>query len=250
MNPMFYDKPVVLNVNEHAALRLKDEITAGFARNAVAVPLTLPEFALAARFYPICFSTETSQPLAVMGVKEGENLFVTESGAWKAGTYVPAYIRRYPFILAEATTDQVMLAMQDDAEVLNPDEGWNLFEEGKPSARALAALDFCRNYLAGVQATDAWVKAIGEAGLLVERKANFQPDVGEASSVRGFRTIDEAKLRALPDAVIGEWNRRDWLAPIFAHVQSMTQWPELFAESTRAAAEPKKPGKAKRGKLN
>jgi hypothetical protein len=251
MKALFYDNPFVLNANEHGGLRLKDEIGCAFARDAVAVPLTLAEFSVASRFYPICFTGENRQPLAVLGVKEGQNLYVDETGAWRPGAYVPAYVRRYPFILAEASGDQVLLAMESDEDVLVAQAGRPLFEEGRPSAQALAALDFCRNYLAGVRATEAFVQALDAAGLLVERRAAFQPNEGEPSTVRGFRVVDPDKLRALDDAVLGEWNRRDWLAPLYAHLQSMSLWPDLFEQAARADEDKKSARpKAKRAKLN
>lgn len=254
MTPLFYDKTFVLNANTHGALRLRSEVGFAFARHAVAVPLTLEEFPLAARSFPICFASRTGQPLAILGVKEGQNLFVDAAGAWKAGAYVPAYLRRYPFILVEAEADQVLLAMQDDAEVLDPAGGTALFEDGRPTAQALAAFEFCRSYLTGVRRTEAWIKALQDQDLLVERKADFQPNVGEPSTVRGFSIVDPDRLRALDGAVLGDWNRQDWLAPLFAHISSMALWPELFELSAQAGAPGAEPmtvrPKAKRAKLN
>jgi hypothetical protein len=249
MNPLFYDNPLLLNARQHAGMKLKSQISRRFARSATAVPLTMVEFAQASRFFPICFARDTGQPMAVLGVRAGENLFIDANGEWKNGAYVPAYIRRYPFILVETAEDQVALAMEDDREVLDGDDGWALFEAGKPTERGMAALEFCRNYKAGIEATEEWLAALSKAGLLVERRAAFEANSGENAQVRGFNIVDEERLKSLDGATLADWNKRGWLAPIFAHLASMNLWAELFADDHhRAAAKAETPAPAPKGK--
>lgn len=236
MNPLFYETPLLLNARQHADMKLKSQISRKFAAKATAVPLTLMEFAQAHRFFPICFARDTGQPMAVMGVRDGENLFVGADGEWRNGAYVPAYIRRYPFILVETAADQVALAMQDDHDVLSDADGWALFEDGKPTERGMAALEFCRTYKAGVDATNEWVAALTKAGLLVERRAAFEANSGEHAQVRGFNVVDEEKLQNLDGALLAEWNQRGWLGPIFLHLASMNLWAELFSDDHHRAA--------------
>jgi hypothetical protein len=236
MNPLFYDNPLLLNARQHADVKLKSQIGRGFARKATAVPLTLVEFPQASRFFPICFARDTGQPMAVLGVRAGENLFIDADGEWKNGAYIPAYVRRYPFILVETAQDQVALAMEDDREVLADEDGWALFEDGKPTERGRAALEFCRTYKAGVEATEEWVAALSKSGLLVERRASFEANSGENAQVRGFNIVDEERLRKLDGATLADWNQRGWLAPIFAHLASMNIWAELFSDDHHRAA--------------
>ena len=101
MSTLFYRNPVLLNAGQHAASGLREIRDFSFAREANAIPVNLVEFPLVARHYPIAFvGGDNPYPAAIVGLKEG-NLFIDGEGAWKPGCYVPAYVRRYPFIFAD-----------------------------------------------------------------------------------------------------------------------------------------------------
>ena len=97
--PLFYADPVALHVDRHAEWRLLDG-NAAFAACATAIPLVLTDFVPAARSYPILFTADTAAPIALTGLQRSD-LFVDAAGAWAPDCYVPAYVRRYPFILVE-----------------------------------------------------------------------------------------------------------------------------------------------------
>ena len=80
------------------------------------VPLTVGEFPIAGIYYPIIFAGDRYQPLAVMGMRQGSNLFVGADGAFEVGAYIPAYIRRYPFVLAnDQAREQLVVCIDRDA---------------------------------------------------------------------------------------------------------------------------------------
>ena len=54
---------------------------------------------MAAAYYPIVFSDESVPIAAVVGLRNDSNLFVDSQGQWLADESLPAYVRRYPFIL-------------------------------------------------------------------------------------------------------------------------------------------------------
>lgn len=235
---LFYKDLRVLDARAHGGLRLKANIGASFAAAAAAVPLALNEFAPASRSFPICFAGETHEPLAVLGVHEGANLFVDERGGWRDEAYKPAYIRRYPFNLIETAPGSVALAIENDHTVIAEKDGWPLFNGDKPSSEALRAFEFCRRFHAALQATELWVRAIVEADLLVECQTAFEAPGGRRLKVDGFRVVDEAKLRKLDAARLLEWNSRGWLSPLFAHVHSSARWADLCALDLRRAETP------------
>src|SRR5690606_23806240 len=107
--PAFFKNVVPLNRDRHRRLKLRMDGRATFAAGTHFVPLAAVELYEAARDYPIVFTgSEDASPVAILGLRAGENLFIDANGRWANGTYVPAFVRRYPFILSrggQAPTD-------------------------------------------------------------------------------------------------------------------------------------------------
>jgi len=226
MSTLFYRNPVLINSARHAATGLRDIDDFGFARAANAIPVNLVEFALAARRYPLAFVGDVDPyPAAIVGLKDG-NLFIDAAGAWKSDCYVPAYVRRYPFIFAD-DKDRGLLSLCVDEEVLTGDGGRRLFEDEKPTPFTNQALEFCKDYHAAALSTQAFAKAVVEQDLLTERQATARLKDGDAYVLTGFRVIDEEKLRALSGEVLADWNAKGWLKALFAMVQSSVNWGDL-----------------------
>ncbi|MBU6235633.1 MAG: SapC family protein, partial [Alphaproteobacteria bacterium] len=114
--PLFYNKPTLLEAATHANWGLNKQMNFAFAGTANALPINLVEFPQIAHFYPIAFARDAvATPVAVVGVRDNENLFVTDEGGWKENTYIPAYARRYPFILSESPDGAQLSLCIDDA---------------------------------------------------------------------------------------------------------------------------------------
>ena len=225
MSTLFYRNPVLLNAGQHAAVGLREINDFSFAREANAIPVNLVEFPLVARHYPIAFvGGDDAYPAAIVGLKEG-NLFIDGEGAWKPGCYVPAYVRRYPFIFAD-DKDRGLLSLCVDEGVLG-EGGQALFEDAKPTAATDRALEFCKSYHAAAMPTQEFAKAVIGQGLLTDRQASAQLNDGGSYVLTGFKTIDGEKLRDLPADVLADWNAKGWLQPLFTMAQSMTNWGEL-----------------------
>lgn len=235
--PMFYRHVVVPNA-QSGAWRLKHEINLLFARQTAYVPLALDEIVVASRFYPVCFLEHVRFPVAMLGLKPGQNLFVDEAGRWAKDAYVPAYVRRYPFILVESGPQRLTLALENDKAVLDPEAGWPLFEGETPSGRGLAAFEFCRSYLAGLEAAASWADDLRKADLLVDRRVALSTAGAPSAAVEGFKTVDPEKLAGVGGDTLSAWARRGWLGPVFAHVDSKDHWLKLFALSRAEGDQP------------
>jgi hypothetical protein len=160
---------------------------------------------------PIVFSDEAQpQPLAVLGLRERQNLFVDDHGRWLAGTYVPAYVRRHPFIfLEDAGRDTLTLCIDEAAPQLVADgTGQALFDEaGAPTAVTRNALDFCRDYQAHHRLTRTFVDALVAADVLVDHRAEVTLAAGGAPlALQGFKVVDEP-------AVVAALRRDAWEGP-------------------------------------
>ena len=105
-NVLFYSQPEPLSAEAHGKLGVTpaDKPYAFVAQTNV-VPLTVTEFAPAALSYPVIFVGDAKQPVAAMGLNAAENLFI-EDGDFRPDAYIPAYVRRYPFVFANDDAQQ------------------------------------------------------------------------------------------------------------------------------------------------
>ncbi|MEA3538377.1 MAG: SapC family protein [Pseudomonadota bacterium] len=247
MPPLLYEDPVLLrgDIHKHAALLACESFQ--FAASVVAVPLNASEFALAARCYPIVFAdTETTVPLAVLGLGGESNLFVDGQGRWSDGAYVPAYVRRYPFLpVTTPNSDALMLAIDRprliERDGMVPADANGLFDGDTASPLAARALDFCERYHRDHLRTTEFVAGLRGCDLLETRRADIHLPDQSQFRIDGFRTIDRAKLRALSDDTLGDWFRKGWLDLAALAETSQANWQMLLdrqAARRGATAEP------------
>lgn len=245
MTLLFYERPSVLNKDRHRGLRLLNaEARYGFARATNSVPLVGPEFAACVGHYPIVFAgTEPRElmPVALLGVRDRENLFVDAEGRWNAD-YVPAFVRRYPFVLAETEAEsgeRFNVCFDAAFDGLSESEGGvPLFEEnGEPAAFLRGALGFLRDYQAQAEATREFMAQLGEFDLLIERSLEVQRPGGERLSLGGFHVVDDARLQSLGDAQVIALFRSGALGWIEAHRLSLTRVGDLGARLERRSME-------------
>lgn len=234
--PLFYKDPVLLRFEDHGDVGLAPARGFGFASQAVAIPLCIGEFAAAMRDYPVVFAMEdNAPPIALVGIRRAENLFVAPDGSWQAGRYIPAYIRRYPFIVTE-TPDraQQWLAMDRGAQryvraAAGHADAERLFDaEGNLTAAAQSAAAFCHAYHAGHIATVAFGRALVAAKLLTPHHAQLQLPDGTQQRIDGFRSVDEKAFRALSPRTIGDWHARGWLDLVILHLASQGSFQNLL----------------------
>lgn len=228
--PLFYTNPVPLDSSRHRNLSLKKGFGLSFARGVNAVPINMIEMPQICHAYPIAFSPDSgATPVAILGLRDNENLYLNQKGEWLADTYIPSYIRRYPFIFSENPgRDQLTLCL-DMTEAVTDGEGDQKFfdPEGKPTPLAQNALEFCKSYHAAAQQTAAFSKALVTAGLLSTRQAEIVAPGGKKINFSGFQVVDEQKLAKLDDRTFLEFREKNWLPFLYAHLFSGAQWQRL-----------------------
>lgn len=222
---LLYQKPVALNREAHRNLKIRAVSSFAFAAGANSVPLTGNEFAAAARQVPILFVPDANKqptPIALLGLRRDENLFVEADGRW-SGSYIPAYLRRYPFVLADkGASGEFMVALDEAYSGFGTEAGEPLFnEDGSDSAALKRAIDFLNTYLAEARRTVAFVEELKRLDLLVPQAINVTPKAGARFSVDGFFVIDEARLTRLNDEEAGKLLRSGYMGWIYMHLASI-----------------------------
>lgn len=235
--PVFYKDLVPLNSRDHATWRSRKTDKASWLAQQHVVPLTVEEFSQAQRHFPIVFSSGNDPiPLAVMGLNEGVNVFVDQEGALPRPFYVPAYARRYPFILAKLTPEarELSLCFDPSADLVGDfNEGDALFEGTSPTEACRATLAFCEQFEVAGQKTTAFMAELARHGLLMEGQVTIQPDGAAAPFVyRGFQMINEVKLREMSGDVLQSWNQNGVLSLIYAHLHSLELFRDIFARQS------------------
>jgi len=227
--PLFYKNPTPLSSERHAKKSLSLTLDYSFSLDTNSVPITAMECSRAMQNYPIVFSSgDPVVPVAVLGLREAKNQFIEPDGAWRAGAYIPAYIRRYPFILMESTDKlQFTLCVDEDSNLLVDGDSQPLFEGDTATEVANRAVEFCSAYQGEHSFTIEFTAAMEKYGLLVDNRASATLKSGEQLSLSGFRMVDEAKLTALPGDVFLDWRQRGWIPLIYCHLLSMGNWQTL-----------------------
>jgi hypothetical protein len=239
--PLFFNRVVGVNPALHGGLRLDRGTGYGFSAKGQSVPLGLGEMEAAAQHFPILFASGPNPaPVALLGLGEGFNLFVRPDGSWRPDTYIPAYIRAFPFVFVEdAGKKTVYVGMEPDAACLQGTSGAALFEDGKPTAALNEAIGFCTSFRDNLAAAGAFARALDEAGLLEEEEATVNFTAGGGARVRGFKIVKPERLDQVSDATYLDWRRRGWIGAIYAHLYSSARWSrliELAAANPRPAA--------------
>ena len=243
--PLFYNGLEPISSEVHADYRVRQAERAPFLVGQHAVPVTVDEFAMVQRQMPIVFSAgEDSVPIALMGLNEGVNLFVDDDGKLlDENVYVPAYIRRYPFMLARLRTDATELSLCFDPTtdtIGKFDDGQALFEGTEPSQVTKNVLAFNEQFEQAGARTAAFLKDLREQDLLMDGEVTIQHEDYEQPFVyRGFQMVNEEKLIDLRGDQLRKMSKSGMLPLLYAHLMSLTLMRDLFGRQMRLGKVPK-----------
>jgi hypothetical protein len=232
--PLFYKTIEPLNATQHAAYRIRQIEKSPFIAQTHAIPVTVDEFGLAQRNYPIVFSIgDNPIPIALMGLNEGVNVFLDADGRPLDSTiYIPAYIRRYPFLLARLNpnSDELSLCFDSTSDAVGQfEDGQPLFDGDQPSDATKAILEFCEQFETAGQRTSAFMEDLKKSGLLMDGEVAIQPEGYQQPFIyRGFQMVDEEKLRDLRGDELRKMNQNGMLPLIYAHLFSLAQMRDVF----------------------
>jgi hypothetical protein len=253
---LFYRQLEPLSVEKHRALGVSQVANPfSFLADTHLVPLTVDEFGLAAVCYPIIFDTQSKTPLAVMGLREGMNVFLGADGSLDPEVYLPAFARRYPFLpifagapnqpQAQGQTtpegDRVVVCIDRAAKMLSSTPEMPFFEGDKPSRYTQEAIQFCREFDLLGRRTVEFTKLMEQHDLfeltpLALPRAKPDGTPGEPQKIGEYLRISEQKLNALPKEVYLDLRDKGVSAVMHAHLLSLGLWPKILSRAARIQA--------------
>lgn len=227
-----YERPIALDRNIHQELRINMDRNFQFARKCQSAILVATELNLAIKEFPVVFVKENENylPAAILGLQQEQNLFVDALGIWKA-RYIPAFIRRYPFVPAITQQDgeQMTVCIDESATCVNRDTGEQLFIDGNNSAFLDSTIQFLQDFKTQTDSTILLINQLADAGLFSEKTANFKLNDGISFSLNGFYTIDTEKLTTLTPETTFILFQSGALHLAYLHISSLDNWNRLIS---------------------
>lgn len=227
-----FQQLVPVNKARHADMKIRQIEGYGFASQFHIASVMVHEFARASAIYPLVFLEDKVQdefrPVALMGLEQGENLFVDSQGKWLA-SYIPAIIRRYPFALAGTGKEgQFTVCIDEGSPMVNQDEGVPLFTvDGQPSE----AIENVKRYLGELQQMDVFTRAFckyfAEHNLFTPLNMRVRQG-SRARSISGCYVVNEDRLNNLSNERFIEMRERRYLPAVYAHLVSLAQIDRLL----------------------
>jgi hypothetical protein len=230
---MFYDNAVPINSQRHKGWSVAKTNDFAFARHANSVPLMAVEFSSAMAEYAIVFAgAEAVLPVVILGIHDAENLYLNEALGWNA-KYIPAFVRRYPFVFSSSTNGHNTLTLCIDEEYFGCNQdgrGERLFDsQGQRTMYLESMLQFVKQYQEHSLRTQAFCNKLKELNLLDPMQADFTLNNGEKHRLTGFMAVNRDRLKGLSGEQLVELVKNDGLELIYLHLQSMRNLGTLAA---------------------
>lgn len=237
--PYGYDEIVPLQ-KTHRVL-LPAGTTPAFCRKLNALAVSVAEFVIAGRDYPLVFASsdegKTYAPVIVLGLQDAANLFLDASGEWDRRCYFPAFVRRFPFCISkvyadgEAKSERVVCVAKAYVDAA----GVALFDEkGQATPHWQAVERLLAEFEADLDRTAQMSAALARLDLLEP----FSMHVTEEPQIRlaGMYRVAEARLKALKPASLKALVEKNFLGLIYAHLHSLENFSRLVARQRQQAA--------------
>ncbi|OEO29804.1 multidrug transporter [Devosia insulae DS-56] len=242
---LIYETATPVNRSRHANLAVKTGNDFSFAANVNSVPLMVAEFSQVANEMAIVFAGngEDVIPAVLLGIRENENLFIDDKGKW-LGKYVPAFLRRYPFVFSSTDEGQnFTLCIDESFEGANNDgRGERLFDaDGEQTQYLKSVLGFLQAYQVQFQRTKDLCGRLRQFNLLEPMQAQFTLPDGRSMMLSGFEVVSRDRLKAISSDQLAVLFGSDDLEVIYLHLQSLRN---LQATAGRLGVEPAEPSAA------
>ena len=237
---LVYENAVPVSRQRHKEWSVKTGSDYSFARKVNSVPLMVGEFASAAPEYPVVFAGTKDEvvPAVLLGFRDQENLYVDQQGGWKA-KYIPAFLRRYPFVFAShADAQNFTLCIDESFSGCNTEgRGERLFDStGEQTQYVKTVLGFLQAYQQQFQRTQALCRKLRDLDLLEPMQAQVSLPAGQRITLGGFFAVNRDRLKGLPAETLSELARADELELVYLHLGSMHNFAAMGNRAREAIA--------------
>jgi hypothetical protein len=236
--PFAYGEIVPLRKEHRVLVPQARKIPPAF-REINALPVSMVEFQLVARDYPLVFVTGDAgtsyAAFAVLGLEAGRNLFLMADNTWDRRAYLPAYIRRYPFCMSTITVDgqlreERLVCVEKKAL---RDKGDRLFDDaGSPLPEWEKQQQLLTEYEADLLRTNEMCATFAADGLFEAFTMQAQPNQGAPLALSGMARVSQQKLAELESEKVRAYMDRGYLARIYAHIASLENFQRLLDRRT------------------
>jgi hypothetical protein len=228
-----YKNLEILNKINHKENRVKEIKDFSYAKNLMSIPITVSEFFEACKNYPIFFVKDKNDnwfTSVMLGFKENTNIFINDKGEWDKLHYVPAFVRRYPFVFVEQDNkEELLLALdKDNLSTSKEDNARKLFDnKGENSEFLNNILAFLNQFRNDSIATKEFVKQLDAWELLEEKTATVITQNKEQFNINQLYIVNEEKLKHLSKKKRDEINDKNAIPLITAHLISLSNIQKL-----------------------
>ncbi|MBS2034616.1 SapC family protein [bacterium] len=235
---LIYEKAVALSKEKHSKWSVEVGDSFAFAAQVNSVPLMAAEFGAAAADYSIVFvrgEDETYVPTVVLGLQQNQNVFVDDQQHWTA-SYIPAFVRRYPFVFALSEDKKTFTLCIDEAFAgfNQSNRGQKLFEKnGEPSKYVGDLLRFLQDFESEFVKTRSFTANLDELELLEPMHAQISSQTGEKTTLTGFYCVNREKLRNLSGKSLARLSATGELELAYLHLFSLKNFQELQRRSAQ-----------------
>lgn len=227
---ILFEAPFAVSFQRHRETSVQSTGTYEFCAATNSVPITVAEFDQGCMNLPIVFVTDGTDvtPVAILGLRDKQNLFLQDDGTWVPETYIPAFVRRYPFVFSPSG-DRFLLCLDEGYRGVNTEgRGFRLFtDDGQPTEQVNHALRFLSEFQSHFRVAQALGARLKELDLLEPMQANFTLPQAATLTLNGFLTVSRDKLAVLPSDVLGQLAQAGYLEAIYLHLHSLSQFARL-----------------------
>lgn len=230
-------KLAVLNNVDHHDLKIITDRSNELGDGEMCVPTFPAEFRAVQAHYPIVFGRNKSDdgytPLCLLGLEEGENLFL-KNGKWNK-RYIPACANAKPFLVGPGNSGQAgenqnwVIHIDESSPKLSREKGEPLFKEFGGNS---VVLDRISGVLAsihqGVQEVPIFISMLEKLNLLEPFSAEMTLSGGENFRLEGFYTISEERLVELPVEEFVKLQASGFLFDIYMQLASLSHIGDLL----------------------
>lgn len=225
-----YKNLAILDKEKHKELKINPLTDLNFAKSVTHIPVLASEVSQVGEVFPIVFTADESSSLIAVVSLGSDSLAITLDGKWIT-SYVPSYLRKYPFSLASTKENpqQKVILIDEDSSLFSKSKGKQLFKkDGEKSETLEHAINFLTSYDTQMSVTQNVVKIISQSGILEDREISVGEGDEKKVLVKGFKVVDREKLNALSDDILADWVRKGIMTMIDAHLKSLNNIGTLF----------------------